>query len=534
MWLNSLEFSCCFETCERALPERIPCEGFPPQVSLSELPQPAPPATGKQAPKHQQSGIEEAAMKRQLSTPDTASLCGSQEQLFAPQKRCRTTENTPRRCTSPGQAPRTPESSRVHNDHRQQHTAGTAEAAQDYRKQYLCPARVRYIREWVCDVAHSDSMSDLTSQTRRRAHKVTVRTRSASPTKKSPEYRQNGMARAHVYVDHMFDLPTDVDELRCHIIGDAYDNASELKGIPTELRKQVGEIANEYCYHCRELAREAKGEAEWKSALLEGVFRRLVKLLSQNMLATSASDKPWRTELKPRPPSLRDLLSSVTPRLGPAVDLSATPFANFDLTNQPYSIEPSETATVISETTAVSTVEDHDPSNALTTPKPDILLGLARHSFTEVHQVLLGEWQDNGQLLSEPQLVQQGLHFPFLLVEAKGLATSGNIMGAENQAAVGGACAINILKALQRLEPSFPLVHVVFSISTEGPLHQLFIHYHIDGKYQMTVHRAWRVTLQRDCTEFVLALARIIQWGGSEYRNAVVASLVRIVDGLQV
>jgi hypothetical protein len=131
-----------------------------------------------------------------------------------------------------------------------------------------------------------------------------------------------------------------------------------------------------------------------------------------------------------------------------------------------------------------STIEDPDPSNLLTTPKPDIVVGLARRSFSEVHQALLGEWQDKAKLLSEPQLVQHGLHFPFLLVEAKGLATSGNMMGAENQAAVGGACAINILRALQNLEPHFPLPHIIFSISTEGPLHQLGIHYIVGGQYQ--------------------------------------------------
>jgi hypothetical protein len=39
------------------------------------------PATGKQAPKHQQSEIEEATMERQLPTPGTANLCENQEQL---------------------------------------------------------------------------------------------------------------------------------------------------------------------------------------------------------------------------------------------------------------------------------------------------------------------------------------------------------------------------------------------------------------------------------------------------------------------
>ena len=61
-----------------------------------------------------------------------------------------------------------------------------------------------------------------------------------------------------------------------------------------------------------------------------------------------------------------------------------------------------ETATVISEITTVPTSEDLGSSNPLTTPKPDILFGLVRHSFIEVCQVLFGEWQHNGQLLSEP------------------------------------------------------------------------------------------------------------------------------------
>jgi hypothetical protein len=141
-----------------------------------------------------------------------------------------------------------------------------------------------------------------------------------------------------------------------------------------------------------------------------------------------ALDKPWRTELKPRLLSLRDLLSS-PPRLGVIAGILATALTSFDLTGRFSLTEPSETATETSETTAVSMIEDPDPSNLLTTPRLDIVVGLA---LSEVHQALLGEWQGKAKLLSEPQLVQHGLHFPFLLVEAKGLATSGNMMGAEN------------------------------------------------------------------------------------------------------
>ncbi|KAH9881164.1 hypothetical protein J1614_001659 [Plenodomus biglobosus] len=75
-------------------------------------------------------------------------------------------------------------------------------------------------------------------------------------------------------------------------------------------------------------------------------------------------------------------------------------------------------------------MEYPDLDKTLTTPKPDIVVGLARQSFTELHQLLFQEWRDNDTLISEPQLVQNGLHFP--IVEAKGLATSVNMMDAEN------------------------------------------------------------------------------------------------------
>ncbi|KAF1937276.1 hypothetical protein EJ02DRAFT_458848 [Clathrospora elynae] len=444
-------------------------------------------------------------MKCQLSPPDTASLCRSYVLSSPPHKRHCT-------CRS-GNSPLAPDPDSIDGQQQQQ------------QQQRIWTARVQSILDWANNVQRSENMSEK-GQSQRRANKASVRARSASPTKKSPEYRQNCMARAHIYIDQVFELPADIAALRCHIIGDAY------QGNRTELEDRVGEIANDYLSQCRELARDAKGEAEWKSALLEGVLRRLVKLLGLDTLTMSASDKPWRKELKPRPPSLQDLLSSSTPRLSPATLLLATAPACLNLANPTPATDPSESTTTASEITAISTAEEFDSSNPLMTPKPDIIVGLARHSFTEVHQVLLGEWQDNGQLLSEPHLVQLGMHFPFLLVEAKGLTTSGNMMGAENQAAVGGACAINILEALQRLEPTVPLARIVFSITTEGPLHQLFIHHHIDGKYHMTVHRAWRATLKRDCSEFVLALAHIVQWGAGEYRDTVVASLDRVVERL--
>jgi hypothetical protein len=56
--------------------------------------------------------------------------------------------------------------------------------------------------------------------------------------------------------------PTDTDELCRRIIGDAYDNARELSGVPAELKEHVRNTASNYLDRCKELARDAKGEAE--------------------------------------------------------------------------------------------------------------------------------------------------------------------------------------------------------------------------------------------------------------------------------
>lgn len=57
------------------------------------------------------------------------------------------------------------------------------------------------------------------------------------------------MARAHVYIDQI-DPPTDIDELCRHTIGDAYDNAIELNGVPVKLKEHVRNTANDYLNRC--------------------------------------------------------------------------------------------------------------------------------------------------------------------------------------------------------------------------------------------------------------------------------------------
>ena len=50
---------------------------------------------------------------------------------------------------------------------------------------------------------------------------------------------------------------------------------------------------------------------------------------------------------------------------------------------------------------------------------------------------------------------------------------------------------------------------VLFSVTTEGSLHEMWVHYQLGEAYHMTCHRAWRTARLEDAREFVQALAKI-------------------------
>jgi hypothetical protein len=149
--------------------------------------------------------------------------------------------------------------------------------------------------------------------------------------------------------------------------------------------------------------------------------------------------------------------------------------------------------------------------------------------------------QDSCYVQSEPHQAQIGLRFPFLVVEAKGGAAGGNMIGAQNQAAVDGACALNIFADLESIvtqitsRPDFVLCtpadtspRVLFSVTTEGPLHEIWVHYRVDEAYYMTCYRAWRTTRHQDAKEFVQTLANIVGWGKRGFRDCILGCVKRI------
>jgi hypothetical protein len=393
------------------------------------------------------------------------------------------------------------------------------------------------------------------------------RPRSCSPTKKSPQYRSTVLRPANILVDATHSLPPAIEALlpcglrdildppppappsaaRAHVgIGTIahQDNDDETDTRTKELADKVSQLAAVYRDECRELAGKPGSEPEYRSHLYGDVVEKLARISPwRRVLSVNCSDKPWRAALKPPAPTpILSLSSSVWPSLplnsvaskGPQDVLLAStqnsldsdiirvrPDGNpFNFTTLP---EPSESSTA------------SELEGTLTTPKPDITVGISREAFSSIHAGLLGYWQAENAVLSDPHATQGDMRFPFLIIEAKGLATNGNLIGAQNQAAGGGACAIRLLESLAAQDSRADAPRIVFSITTEGAMHELWVHYWMVDednikKYHMTCLGAWRTTLHRHANEFVAALATIFSWGVDVFHPQIKQVLDRVLD----
>ncbi|MCJ1463129.1 hypothetical protein MMC07_001734 [Pseudocyphellaria aurata] len=193
----------------------------------------------------------------------------------------------------------------------------------------------------------------------------------------------------------------------------------------------------------------------------------------------------------------------------------------------------------------------HIPQAALKTPRPDISIGIddaavytALQSrgltLTQAKHLLyvlsVPNAQNDGRpsLLSEPTTAVLEMRFPFLIVEGKSYATCRTIYEAQNQAAVSGACALNILHDLSNLsnlvnnansESLSKTTPIVFSITTEGPIHELWAHYMTmqdgDRLYQMSIIQSCHMAIRRDVFGFMETVENILKWGcGEHLKNA--------------
>ena len=174
--------------------------------------------------------------------------------------------------------------------------------------------------------------------------------------------------------------------------------------------------------------------------------------------------------------------------------------------------------------------------DAVKTPRPDFTIGL-RHStvcnalrkrglnnFKADH--FLKFLQEDHKLCSDPTQNFLNVRFPIVVIEGKAYATGKTVFEAQNQAAVSGACMVN----LQQLTDLFERVvsntgskktHIAFSICTEGPQIEFWVHYALLEGYvrchYMNIFRTCYGSLQGGLEDFLLDAERLMTWTRDEF-----------------
>jgi hypothetical protein len=196
-------------------------------------------------------------------------------------------------------------------------------------------------------------------------------------------------------------------------------------------------------------------------------------------------------------------------------------------------------------------------TSKIKTPRPDISVGMNVNGFTsafistfssprigsvEVGAMLKCLERGEGkypQLFTSP--IQDSNHiFPFAVVEAKAYSTGKQVFEAQNQAAVSGASALKMQHSLNKLVEKLcsdvqpPLF---FSICTEGPYHELWAHFLVEGNgkviFCMKLLKIFNGVLPESVMDFFIALDNVFQWGVGEFLNSTVDHLGAVVEQYQ-
>ncbi|PYH99754.1 hypothetical protein BO71DRAFT_313111 [Aspergillus ellipticus CBS 707.79] len=342
------------------------------------------------------------------------------------------------------------------------------------------------------------------------------RSRSSSPGKPSDaQYRVGHLRSANIFVDH--DIPMEISRcLQIHIFPQVVDDTQLLQRVSDKLWTKA-----------KDLVRKPSGEAEWTEAL----FTAIDELRPAGLEIVRNRD--WREDLKPPVYNPRTTIPRKRNQSHRPLEEGVTPDS---LHGSPHPLQATE-----------KTV----PLFKLKDPRPDICVGLSDDSLWNalepkkdrtVARNFLFDLQNTSSLISDPHVIPLGLRFPFLIIEAKSAATGGNLYQAQNQAAVGGSTAIRILKSLSAIGSSEQEAedngmsaelphfepHMVFSVTTEGPIHELWLHFQMpqEDDFSMVCIGAWRTTLRDGSMDLVSHISAVLRWGHSQLKDGIVSILV--------
>ncbi|PKY05492.1 hypothetical protein P168DRAFT_232923 [Aspergillus campestris IBT 28561] len=364
------------------------------------------------------------------------------------------------------------------------------------------------------------------------------RSQSSSPRKPSESAcRTQTLFRAGIYVD--VDLPEEVQHQINIVLATPPANAPTLERLASELQRES-----------MELTAAQAGESDWTVLL-----RETLKGLKSTKLMV-ALNREWRPDIKPQvhqPPVSRPSVPQKRLRDQTGAQEPENPGSNVASEDPSFDqlARPTDVLGSVGPGTATLPVQPGPmPITPFTlkNPRPDISVGISGQGLATTLQsrqvrngkYLLNDLQETGELISDPGLTPLNLRFPFFLVEAKSGATGGNLYQAQNQAAVSGASAIEVLKALyQKSEgrrPSntaSPAVGgtmcqlLTFSATTEGPICELWAHFwdEANDSHYMANIDTWRTTCRDKAFDFVSKISTILNWGSATFHNAVVEHL---------
>jgi hypothetical protein len=404
----------------------------------------------------------------------------------------------------------------------------------------------------------------------------TTRTQRSSGT--SAFYRFTHLATAQVYIhtNPSKDIQDAIDAI--------------IKAEPTkERRAQLKPISQALHDGCTKAARAAVGEDDFVRH-----FHTALKAMGRNNLCLREK-ADWQEDLKPKiqrsrinldflidsgfidggqDQEINDASAPPPPKRQQQSVGQAYISPNSSIANASYPTPakgPLESSTM--PPPGYFTLQKEGDYSPIKTPRPDISIGTELTALTSAlssqklnsteAQLFLTQLQDQMMfretggpkepaLISVPALRASDLVFPFAVVEGKAYSTGKQIFEAENQAAVSGACGLKIQLCLDELvkratptsSNEFPTSSdslsappetqpaLFFSICTEGPIHELWVHWTDveDGmrKFNMKLLNLCHGVLLEGVEDFIIMVDNMLRWGTGQFVESVVERLGKV------
>ena len=188
--------------------------------------------------------------------------------------------------------------------------------------------------------------------------------------------------------------------------------------------------------------------------------------------------------------------------------------------------------------------------DTIKTPRPNFTIGL-RHSVIAnalmerglskfEAEEFLEFLQSERKLCLDPTQNFLDVRFPVLVIEGKAYATEETIFEAQNQAAVSGSCMVNLRQQLTDVSyrvfpnPEDRKTHLAFSICTEGPQIEFWVHYALSEdqvrSHYMNVFRICHGSLQGGLEDFLMDVERLMEWTKDEMLNEIADQLYTLAN----